>query len=695
MEADETVDPLGWVGGTVAGKYRVDEVVAEGGFGVVYRAQHLGFDSRVALKCLKLPAKLEGAEREKFLAAFLAEGKLLHQLSRETVGIVQALDAGADVSPSGTWTPYLALEWLEGSSLQRDLAVRERDGLPCLPLGEAIALLDPAARALAVAHQRGVVHRDIKPANLFVARIGDRSLVKVVDFGIAKVMTETGSLTQALKSTGASLQAFTPAYGAPEQFDRVHYGATGPWTDVFALALVLVELLSGRQALDGADSTQYFISAIHPDRRPTPRHCGVAISDSVEAVMLRAVAVDPRNRLASAGEFWDALELAASDGTAPREPPPAPRALPAGDTIREGPRPGTGQPTADEAPHATTGQATMKDAPQAKPASEALVMQPPSGRERRSRLFVLVGAGLAVAAASFAGIVALSGRNDAEGRLRPVPGAASPSAQPTAALAASGHYTRRPCGSIHDASSDLEWFVGPDRNTSWDEASAWTAALTACGAGWRMPTVEELRTLYDPRHTAGTGYVRDGRSFPARLDPLFASIGGGSWVWSGGALMNAQAVAYNFFTGGPAPMARDGSAPGGLPRFTTRAFAVRGHARTTESASAAATDGSDVRQPSLPVEDTGFVDTRGGWGWGDKCWIHIRAQKWGWAKAECDSGMMVADPSAPQPRASLLYNEGLIAKATGDIDGAQTYFTYSLELRENAEVRAALDSLGR
>jgi hypothetical protein len=104
-------------------------------------------------------------------------------------------------------------------------------------------------------------------------------------------------------------------------------------------------------------------------------------------------------------------------------------------------------------------------------------------------------------------------------------------------------------------------------------------------------------------------------------------------------------------------------------------------------------DGTDAKHPSLPTSDDGFVDKRGGWGWGDKCWIHIKAGKWGWAKAECDKGMAIADPGAPQPRASLLYNEGLIAKAAGDVGEARKDFQQSLGLREHPEVRAALDSL--
>src|SRR5215472_11827478 len=143
-------DPFGWIGGTVAGKYKVASIVAEGGFGVVYRAQHLGFDTPIALKCLKVPARLQGAGREEFLKAFVDEGRLLHELSRATAGIVQALDVGADTSPDGTWTPYLALEWLVGKSLEEDLAERARAGTSGRSLGESVVLLEPAARALSV-----------------------------------------------------------------------------------------------------------------------------------------------------------------------------------------------------------------------------------------------------------------------------------------------------------------------------------------------------------------------------------------------------------------------------------------------------------------------------------------------------------------------------------------------------------------
>lgn len=95
---------------------------------------------------------------------------------------------------------------------------------------------------------------------------------------------------------------------------------------------------------------------------------------------------------------------------------------------------------------------------------------------------------------------------------------------------------------------------------------------------------------------------------------------------------------------------------------------------------------------TLPPGDEGFVDTRGGAGWGDRCWTHLQAGQLAWAKAECDRAMEM-NPSSPQPRASLLYNEGLIEKKLGHKDEARTYFEQSLALRPHPDVQAALDSL--
>ena len=305
-------DPFGWVGATVDGKYRVDEVVGHGGFGIVYRAHHLGFEEKVALKCLKLPKELQGGDRDRFRDSLVAEGRLLLQLSRATTGVVQALDVGAVVSPSKIWTPYLVLEWLEGTPLDRDLLQRRQRGEGGRTLAEALELLDGAARALGVAHGMGIAHRDIKPANLFLVELAGRRTIKVLDFGIAKVLAESDSVTRAFEETGGTVQAFTARYGAPEQFSR-RFGATGPWTDVFALALVFVEVVLGAPALDGTDAAQLFVAATDRLIRPTLRGRGFDPGDAVEAVLATALSVDPRERYPNTAAFWDALASAAEN----------------------------------------------------------------------------------------------------------------------------------------------------------------------------------------------------------------------------------------------------------------------------------------------------------------------------------------------------------------------------------------------
>jgi eukaryotic-like serine/threonine-protein kinase len=303
-------DPFEWVGATVDGKYRVDEVVGHGGFGIVYRAHHLGFEEKVALKCLKLPKELQGGDRDRFRDSLVAEGRLLLQLSRATTGVVQALDVGAVVSPSKIWTPYLVLEWLEGTPLDRDLLQRRQKNEGGRSLGEAIELLDGAIRALGVAHGMNIAHRDIKPANLFLVEVAGKRTIKVLDFGIAKVLAESDSVTRAFEETGGTVAAFTARYGAPEQFSR-RFGATGPWTDVFALALVLVEVVLGSPALEGTDAAQLFIAASDKMIRPTLRGRGFDPGDAVEAVLATALSVDPRERYPNATAFWDALTSAA------------------------------------------------------------------------------------------------------------------------------------------------------------------------------------------------------------------------------------------------------------------------------------------------------------------------------------------------------------------------------------------------
>lgn len=302
-----TGDTLKLVGRTIADKYAVESVVGEGGFATVYRAKHLLWKRPVALKVFKGFGDMAEKDRERLLEEFVQEGALLADLSERTAAIVQARDVAIWRSDSGEHVPYMVLEWLDGATLEAVLHDEKGRGLPPRTVEQVVKLLDPAAEALALAHRKGIAHRDVKPGNLFV--LGDPrggATVKLLDFGIAKVVSDAHRMAGGFTKTSGSVTSFTPAYGAPEQFSRTH-GATGPWTDVFALALVVVEAATGKEALQGDDFLQLGTSSASPTHRPTPRALGATVSDEVEAIFARALAVKPGDRFQTAGDFWSAL----------------------------------------------------------------------------------------------------------------------------------------------------------------------------------------------------------------------------------------------------------------------------------------------------------------------------------------------------------------------------------------------------
>ncbi len=307
--SDSRRDPLGISGTLLAEKYAIGEAIGEGGFSVVYRAEHTIWQQPVAIKCFKILANAEEDQRKDLLDGFIQEGKLMAQLSSRSAAIVQARDIGNFITKEGQWIPYMVLEWLDGKPLDVVLWEERRAGQPPRSLAEALSLLEPAATALEIAHQRGIAHRDVKPANFFV--LGDArgvgAHVKVLDFGIAKVMAEHAGSVAALAHTGKDITSFTPNYGAPEQFSRSH-GATGPWTDVFAMALILIEVLrGGLPTLDGNDFMQLAVASRDPSRRPTPRSFDLDVTEAVEQVFAKALAVNPGDRYPTMGQFWSGL----------------------------------------------------------------------------------------------------------------------------------------------------------------------------------------------------------------------------------------------------------------------------------------------------------------------------------------------------------------------------------------------------
>ena len=311
-------DPLGISGIRLDQKYQLGEAVGEGGFSVVYRAEHVLFREPVAIKLFKVVAHVPEERRRQLLADFIQEGRLLAELSTHCAAIVQARDVGTLTRSDGLWLPYMVLEWLDGAPLSAVLREERRAARPARSLAQILTLLDPVAVALDLVHEAGVAHRDVKPANIFVLHARDASAtgVKLLDFGVAKVMAEQEALASSIFVTGREATGFTPRYAAPEQFDR-KLGATGPWTDVFALALLVVEMLRGKRALDGTDYIELAASARDRQRRPTPRTHGIEVGDGVERVLMQALAVDPSERYPTAGRFWSELHAEVFPDRAP------------------------------------------------------------------------------------------------------------------------------------------------------------------------------------------------------------------------------------------------------------------------------------------------------------------------------------------------------------------------------------------
>lgn len=315
VESEPIEDVFEIVGTVIADTFEVERVVAEGGFAVVYRAHHRGFRAPVALKCLKIPQHMNEDARKRFREQFRSEAELLFRLSASLPAVVRPLHIDAIRSPNQRFMPFLALEWLDGQTLEHFAAERVAAGQEVGSVDDLFELLTPAAETLARAHrfpgpdgEIAIVHRDIKPENLFLADVAGRRTLKILDFGIAKAKSVAEQIAGKTSLSGG-VASFTPAYGAPEQWAPRRFGQTGPWTDAWGLALTFVELWAGRAIFDG-DAQAVMGAVLDPERRPTPRNEGLPASDAVERVFAKALAVDPRERHRDVAEFWAALGVA-------------------------------------------------------------------------------------------------------------------------------------------------------------------------------------------------------------------------------------------------------------------------------------------------------------------------------------------------------------------------------------------------
>jgi serine/threonine protein kinase len=302
----KALDPFDLVGDVIDGQFRVDAVAGEGSLSLVYRGWHQSMAADVAIKCLNLPATLDQRLVEPFVQSFLEGAKITYRLSRGNLNIAQSLASGSTLAPRlGHPVPYLVREWLEGQSLAAAFAERRAKKPAGMKLDEVIALLDGAADGLGFAHAQGVAHHSVNPTNLFVVESSGGRRVKLLDFGLAKAASGSGVV--------AGLRVLPPEYAAPEQIDR-QLGEPGPWTDVYSLALIVMEGLIGAPVFTSKEAAP--AAQIDPLRRPSARLTGLGLSKAVREVIERAVALEPKKRPASVADFWSALKAAAA-------PPPA------------------------------------------------------------------------------------------------------------------------------------------------------------------------------------------------------------------------------------------------------------------------------------------------------------------------------------------------------------------------------------
>lgn len=281
-------------GTVVAGKFRIERVLGEGGMGIVFSAHHLHLGRLVAIKLLKPEALAHAA----IVARFANEARSASRIQSEHVARV--LDVGA--LDSGE--PYMVMEYLEGADLAK--LVKQRGPLA---IDEAVDHLLQACEALAEAHVAGIVHRDLKPANLYLTRRADGSnCVKVLDFGISKASL-AGDEPAAQNLTQTSSVLGTPGYMAPEQLrSSKHVDAR---TDIWALGVILHELLTGRLAFHGTTVPEVYAAILASPPEPL-RSVRPDAPPQLEAIILRCLEKDAARRFSSVGEFAAALVYFAS-----------------------------------------------------------------------------------------------------------------------------------------------------------------------------------------------------------------------------------------------------------------------------------------------------------------------------------------------------------------------------------------------
>ncbi|MDX2093253.1 MAG: serine/threonine-protein kinase [Kofleriaceae bacterium] len=285
------------VGTTLADRYLVTRKVGQGGMGAVYEATHTLIGKRVAVKVL-----LEKyAQREAIVKRLKQEAQLASSVGNEHI---------IDITDFGTTEDgrtFVVMEFLEGESLAECLA-RETS----LPEQRILRIVAQAANALSAAHAKGIVHRDIKPENLFLLKRKEQDFVKVVDFGISKSLRASSEEEEPQRLTQTGMVLGTPLYMSPEQArgdDELDQRV-----DVYALGVIMYEAATGRVPFVGSNYLSVISQVLNETPKP-PRELKPELSEEFEAVVMKAMAKDVKERYASAKAMLDDVTAILEDPT--------------------------------------------------------------------------------------------------------------------------------------------------------------------------------------------------------------------------------------------------------------------------------------------------------------------------------------------------------------------------------------------
>lgn len=271
---------MGDLVGRNLGPYRILEQAGAGGMATVYKAYHAAMDRYVAIKVL--PEHL--ARDAGFRARFEREARTIARLEHRY--ILPVHDVGEQDG-----IPYMVMRYIDSGDLNHLIASKS------MTIGQGATLVAHVAEALAYAHRQGIIHRDVKPANILISRDGDPLLT---DFGIAKIYADSVQLT------GEGMMVGTPTYMAPEQFKA---SAVDGRADIYSLGVVLYQSLTGEPPFVAETPLAVALMHVHNPLRP-PRQLNPNIPESLERIILRAMAKNPDDRFQTADELSHALHQA-------------------------------------------------------------------------------------------------------------------------------------------------------------------------------------------------------------------------------------------------------------------------------------------------------------------------------------------------------------------------------------------------